>query len=86
MTVVEEAKHDVVHPKAKFYLDIENKIFEWPVSTITREQVAELGGWDPSVGVLIVDAENNERQLKPGEVVHLEPGIGFAKKVHWKRG
>lgn len=86
MSVVEETRHDIVRPKPKFFLHIENRIFEWPVSTITREQVAELGGWDPATGVLIVDAENNERQLQPGEVVHLEPGIQFAKKVHWKRG
>ena len=86
MSVVEESKRDTVHPHAKFSLDIEGRVFEWPVSTVTREQVAELGGWDPSTGVLIIDAENNARQLQPAEVVHLEPGIGFAKKVHWKRG
>jgi hypothetical protein len=81
-----ESKLRIICPPAKFYVDIEGHTSEWPVSTITREQVAELGGWDPSIGVLIVDNDNNERQLQPGEVVKLEPGLGFAKKVHWKRG
>lgn len=86
MSVATENPHDVSRPKPKYFLDIEGKIVEWPVSTISTEQVADLGCWDPSTGVLIVDAENNERQLQPGEVVKLEPGIAFAKKVHWKRG
>jgi hypothetical protein len=86
MSVVEEAKHDVTCPRPKYYLDIEGKIFDWPVGSIIAEQVADLACWDPSTTVLIVDAENNERQLQPCEVVKLEPGIGFAKKVHWKRG
>jgi hypothetical protein len=76
----------LVIPQPKFFLDIERKIIEWPVSTVTTEQIIELGGWDQAKGVLMVNSHNDERQLKPCEVVHLEPGLGFAKKVHWKRG
>lgn len=70
----------------KFFVDIEGTIHEWPSPTISTEQIAQLGGWDVSAGVIEVDRDNNERTLAPGEVVELKPGHGFAKKVRWKRG
>ena len=70
----------------KYVVDIEGAEHPWPTDTITTEQIAELGGWDVSVGVIEIDAENNERTLSPGEVVTLKPGHGFAKKIGWKRG
>lgn len=69
-----------------YCLDIEGVNHGWPVSIILAEQVAELGGWDMSAGVVLVDAENNERQLKSGEIVRLKPGDCFSKRVSWKRG
>ena len=70
----------------KFTLDIEGTLVEWDQPTITTEQIAELGGWDPAKGVILIDRDNNERTLQPGEVVELKPGLGFSKKVHFKRG
>lgn len=71
----------------KFQLDIEGEITPWDEDTITTEQVAELGGWDVSVGVILIDLKDNtERTLQPGEVVELKPGMGFSKKVSFKRG
>lgn len=78
--------HEHCPPKGRFCLNIEGVETPWPVSTVTMEQIAELGKWDPSVGVIYVDAENNERTLQPGEVVEVKPGVGFCKKVGWKRG
>lgn len=72
--------------RSKFQLDIEGVIHPWFVSTITTEQIAEFGCWDPGVGVVQIDKDNNERTLQPGQVIHLQPGMGFAKKVRWKRG
>jgi hypothetical protein len=73
--------------KVPFYLNIEGEIFPWGEETITTEQIADLGGWDPSLGVIEVDLRTNEtRTLGPGEVVKLRPGKGFAKKIGWKRG
>ncbi|WP_088347286.1 MULTISPECIES: multiubiquitin domain-containing protein [Rhodomicrobium] len=69
-----------------FKLCIEDKVFFWPRDTITTEEIAQLGGWDPSQGVIEVDADQNERQLKPGEVVKLKPGHSFGKKLRFKRG
>lgn len=79
-------RHHHQHDESKYFLDIEGKIYPWPVDIVIPEQVAELGGWDISAGVLEIDADNNERTVPPGQIVHLKPGIAFAKKVHWKRG
>ena len=70
----------------KFTLDIEGALKPWDEDTITTEQIAELGGWDVSLGVLLIDQDNNERTLQAGEVVKLEPGLGFSKKVRFRRG
>ncbi len=69
-----------------FLLCIEDKEHHWLKSTITTEKIAELGGWDPSEGVIEVDADQNERQLSPHEVVTLKPGLVYGKKLRWKRG
>jgi len=70
----------------KFTLNIEGRDVPWNSDTITTEQIASLGGWEPSQGVIEVDKDNNERTLTPGEVVQLKPGLGFGKKHRWKRG
>lgn len=69
-----------------FFLCIEGTLHPWPHETITMEQIAALGGWDPSVGVIEVDADQNERQLDPGEIVTLKPGMSYGKRIKWKRG
>ena len=71
----------------KFEVDIEGAYKPWDKDTITTEQVAALGGWDPSVGVILVNLDDGtERTLQPEEVVKLEPGVAFAKKILFKRG
>lgn len=70
-----------------FVLNIEGQLVEWNEPTITTEQIAELGDWDPSQGViLIILKDQTERTLEPGEVVELKPGMGFSKKIRFKRG
>jgi hypothetical protein len=70
----------------KYTLNIEGQDIPWDSDTITTEQIAELGGWNVSQGVIEVDKDNNERTLAPGEVVEIKPGQGFGKKHKWKRG
>jgi hypothetical protein len=70
----------------KFFVDIEGTEHSWDKPTITTEEIVALGGWDPSQGAIEIDKDNNERTLKPGEVVELKPGHGFSKKVKFKRG
>ena len=70
----------------KFVLNIEGKLYGWDDEKITTEQIAKLGGWDPSAGVIEIDEDNVERTLEPDEVVYLKPGIEFGRKLRWKRG
>lgn len=71
----------------KFTLDIEGNLVPWDGDTITTEQIADLGGWEISQGVMLIDfRDNSERMLQPGEVVELRPGLGFSKRVRFKRG
>jgi hypothetical protein len=69
-----------------FKICIEDHVFPWDSKTITTEQIAELGGWDPAQGVIEVDEDQNERTLAPGEVVKLRPGVAYGKKLCFKRG
>jgi len=73
-------------PGPKFHLDIEGTLVPWDKDTITTEEVIRLGGWDRSQGAVLIDKDNNERTLQPGELIELEPGMGFSKKVRFKRG
>ena len=78
-------KHPAKGPK--FEVNVEGVIHEWSSPTITTEQVAALGGFDPALGVLEIDlTTNEERQLRPGETIELKPGMGFAKKRRFRRG
>ncbi len=71
----------------KYHIDIEGKIYEWDKDTITTEEVIELGGWDPSKGVILIDKKTNEETtLEPGQEIEVKPGMGFSKKVKFKRG
>ena len=72
--------------EAKYLLDIEGNPKPWDRDTITTEEIIALGGWDVSQGAIIIDKDNNERTLQPGEVVEVKPGQGFSKKVRFKRG
>ena len=74
------------HTDLLFRLCIEDEIYPWPKNTITTEEIAELGGWDVSQGVIEVDEDQNERNLAPGEVIKLRPGLSFGKKLCFKRG
>jgi hypothetical protein len=69
-----------------FELEIEGKSVTWSGPIITTEEIARLGGWDPAQGVIMVDRENNERTLGADEKIEIKPGIGFGKRIRWKRG
>ena len=76
-----------LHTGPVFVLWIEGVEFQRPKPTITAEQIAKLGGWEPSVGVQQIDQDTNEaRTLKPGEIVDLKNIKTFAKKIGWRRG
>jgi len=74
------------HHGPAYFVNIEGTEHPWDKPTITTEQIAHLGGWDPSLGVIEIDKDNNEHTVRPGEVVELKPGHGFAKKIRFRRG
>lgn len=69
-------------------INIEGVEHKWRRPTITAEEIAELGGWGPEVGVIAVDPDNNERTLTPGEVIPLALALGstFGRRIRFKRG
>ena len=75
-----------IETQYKYEINIEGAFKPWDEDTITTEEIARLGGWDASVGVILVYEDQTERTLEPGEVIKLEPGIAFAKKLRFKRG
>ena len=71
----------------KYFVNIEGQKFPWEDDTITTEEIIDLGGWDPSQGAIVIDLNTNEeRTLSPNEIIEIKPGMGFAKKIKFKRG
>ena len=70
----------------KFFVDIEGVQKPWVKGSITTEEIIALGGWASSQGAILIDKDNQERTLQPGEVIELKPGMGFSKKIRFKRG
>jgi hypothetical protein len=70
----------------RFCLNIEGTQHPWEKPTITTEEIAGVGHWDPAQGVIEIRADNTERTLAPGEIIRLLPGHVFCRRVRWKRG
>ena len=68
-------------------VNVEGIDHDWPSPTITTVEIRELGGFAATDPVIQVDlADNSERTLAEDEVVEIKPGIGFGKKIKFKRG
>ena len=76
----------VEHDVTVRQIDIEGNIHPWDNATISAEEIAVLGKWTVTEGVLIIDEDNCSRTLEATEVVVIEHGIRFCKKVKFKRG
>ena len=74
------------HHGPKYQLDIDGTFYPWNQDTITTEQIAELAGWPAGTAVVAVDEDQNEVTLQPLQSVEIKPGLGFSKKVKFKRG
>jgi hypothetical protein len=70
----------------KFFVEVDGTEFPWPSDKITTEQIATLGGFPVAQGVVMVDADGNERNLTPGETVEIKPGHRFGKRPRFRRG
>jgi hypothetical protein len=86
--------HHKSFKRKPFSMLIEGRKKGWHKETITTEEIAFLGGWEVSVGVIEVSEDNSERTLAPGEQIRLEHHEhhhehhhkSFGKKHRWKRG
>jgi hypothetical protein len=78
-------QHDT-GPGPKYTLDVEGTLKPWDKDTITTSEIITLGGWDAGQGVILIDADNNERTLTADETIDIKPGMGFSKKIRFKRG
>lgn len=71
----------------KYHIDIEGTVYPWNDDTITVPQLRELGGLPAGVPVVEVNLQDGtERELAETEVVTVKPGMGYSKKVLFKRG
>jgi Multiubiquitin len=71
----------------KYQIDIEGELYPWDAAIITVEQLRQLAGYPPGTEMIEVDLDTNtERTLTDGEVITVEPGKGFGKKILFKRG
>ncbi len=81
METIETSKRE------KFQVNIEGVIYDWSKGTITVPEIRELGKLPTNMPVIEVDLKDNtERTLAETDVVPLKPGMGFGKKVGFKRG
>ena len=70
-----------------YVVNVEGIDHDWPTSTITAADIRVLGGFAATDPVIEVDLkDNSERTLTDDEVVDIKPGMGFGKKIKFKRG
>jgi hypothetical protein len=84
-----ESRVDNPEPRKgpKFQVNIEGTVHSWDQSTITVAELRNLGSLPADLPVIEVDLKTNEeRTLEETEIVELKPGVGFGRKVSFKRG
>jgi hypothetical protein len=71
----------------KYVVNVEGVDHDWPSPSITAAAIRNLGGFAATDPVIEVDLkDNSERTLSEDEVVDIKPGMGFGKKIKFKRG
>ena len=87
MEAVDLEAHGRGGKPTRFALDIEGTVYDWDRPTITVPEIREIGGLPAGVAVLEINLKTNEELTLPeDEVVDLKPGLGFSKKVEFRRG
>ena len=76
-----------VKASPKYYINIEGQVYPWDKETITVPEIRSLGNLPENLPVICIDLKTNEqRELAEDEIIELKPGLGFSKKVTYKRG
>jgi uncharacterized protein (AIM24 family) len=76
-----------VAAKKVYEVNVEGTVHPWPTHEITVSEIRTLGSLPENESVLEVHLETNkEKTLANDAVVKLEPGVGFSRRVEFKRG
>lgn len=74
-------------PSLEYLIDIEGTQHPWHAGTITVPEIRKLGHLPQEVPVLEVNLHTGtQRQLPEDEIVQIRPGMGYSKKVSFRRG
>jgi len=73
--------------RGAFYtLFVDDREFHVDESTITGGQIMDLASIPREVGLLLIDENGSQTQVRADEVVELKPGRRFKKAPRFKRG
>ena len=73
--------------KPKYEINFEGKNYSWNKNEITPEQLRELVGLPADLALLVIDLKTGaEKPFNDGDSIEVMPGVGFSKKVGFKRG
>ena len=71
----------------KYEINIEGTDYPWGTGTITVPQIRDLGDIPSDQQIQEINLETQEeRTLGADEIVTLEPGRGYSKRVKFQRG
>ena len=71
----------------KYSINVEGTDHPWERDTITVSEICDLGHLPVDSTVIEVDLKDNtERTLPKDEIVQIQPGKGYGKKVKFQRG
>jgi hypothetical protein len=71
----------------KYLINIEGTDYPWETATITVPEIRELGHIPSDQQIQEINLETQEeRTLGEDEIVTLQPGKGYSKKVRFQRG
>ena len=73
--------------KGKFYtLFIDDIEYHVEKSEMTGAEIMDLGGIQYSVGLILIEEDGSQVQIRENEVIELKPGRRFKKAPRFKRG
>jgi hypothetical protein len=73
--------------KGKFYtLFIDDKEYHVEKSELTGAEIMDLGGIPHDTGLILIQEDGTQVQVREDEVIDLKPGRRFKKAPRFKRG
>lgn len=70
----------------KFFVDIEGTEYEWPQSTITTQQIRELGHIPADQQIIQESPDGTEHTLAENETIEIKPGHRIGRAPKYRRG